>query len=285
MVIGVIILFVGASVVSGINSKVELADVINEIGNLNRGTETFYPTDDTRISHWYPDRTYGSDAVTVVMNDYGATSSNWAYDTLISFDISSVPLNSIINSAVLGLYYYEWVDNNPVGRNLNLYKITNTWNEETVTWNTQPSYASQPTTYSSVPPSVGTWMEWNVTVDVGDFVNGNEDNYGWKITDENYWGTSNIPRMYFRTKEYESYIPYLEVELLEPHGAFLFGRIENLNAEGDLTTFDAVRLRYLQFSPFSFNTYISGEEIAVVGSGLGIVTTSFAFGLFSAALL
>ena len=65
----------------------------------------------------------------------------------------------------------------------------------------------------------------------------------------------------------------------------VFGRIENLNAEEDITTFDAVRLRYMQFSPFSFNTYTSDEKIAVVGSKLGILTTSFAFGFFNAALL
>ena len=29
--------------------------------------------------------------------------------------------------------------------------------------------------------------------------------------DENYWGASNIPDSYFRTKEYGSDIPYLEI--------------------------------------------------------------------------
>jgi len=171
---------------------------------------------------------------------YSASGSGWAYDTLISFDISSIPSNRIIKSAVLELYYYEWVDTNPVNRDLNLYKVTNEWDEDTVTWNTQPSYASQPTTYSSVPSSVGTWMEWDVTVDVQDFVNGIEDNYGWKITDDNYWGTYDIPRIYFRTKEYESYIPYLEIETENGGNGFktnfIIGKIDNL-VENYLSSF------------------------------------------------
>ncbi|UCF11744.1 MAG: DNRLRE domain-containing protein [Thermoplasmatales archaeon] len=284
LVIGLIILFVGASIVSGINNDVESVDVINKIGTLNIGTDTFYPIDDTFIDK--PDGTNlprGDYEYMIIQNEYGAT-PGWQIDSLITFDISSVPSDSIILSAELKLYYHQWYANNPAGRQLNLYKITSDWDEETATWNNQPSYASQPTTSSPVPSSTGTWMEWDVTEDIKDFVSGQETNYGWKVTDENYWGTFDIPQTFFRTKE-SSYVPYLEIEVLVPHMAFLFGRIENLNTEGDLTTFDAVRLRYLQFSPFSFNTYVSGEEIAVIGSGLGIITTGFAFGFFNSGLL
>ena len=285
LVIGVIILFVGASVVSAINSSVESSNVIDEIGNLNRGTETFYPTDDTEIMHQYPNSNYGSHQNINTQNEYGGGGSpGWAVDGLIRFDISSMPSGSVVEYAVLSLYYHDWDVTNPVGRNINLFRVTSDWDEMSVTWNTQPSYVPQPTTFATVPGSYG-WMEWDVTSDVQDFISGNEVDYGWKITDDTYWGAPNIPQTRWRAKESRDTIPYLEIEVLEPHMAFLFGRIENLNAEGDLTTFNAVRLRYLQFSPFSFNTYASGEEIAVVGSGLGIITTSFAFGFFSAALL
>ncbi len=286
VVIGIVVLFVGVSVVSSMNSDVETANEFDEIGNLNHGTEIFYPTDDAFIKPETPNGNHGTSDYMHVRNDYGlGGSSGWASDILIRFDISSVPSDAYIISAVLTLYYYQYYDNNPAGRDLNLYRATSDWDEEIVTWNTQPTYASLPSDYSTVPSSTDVWMEWDVTNDVEDFVSGSYVNYGWKVTDENYWGQDGIPKMFFRTREYGSFIPYLEIDVLEPHMAFLFGRIENLNTEGDLTTFDAVRLRYLQFSPFSFNTYISGEEIAVVGSGLGIITTSFAFGFFSAALL
>ena len=55
-------------------------------------------------------------------------------------------------------------------------------------------------------------MIWDVSSDVQDFVDETETNYGWKITDENYWGSVNIPVTSFHSKEYGSFIPYLEIE-------------------------------------------------------------------------
>lgn len=57
-------------------------------------------------------------------------------------------------------------------------------------------------------------MEWNVTKDVQMFLNG-EANYGWKITDENYWGNVNIPITYFKSKESGDHIPFLEIKIKE----------------------------------------------------------------------
>ena len=97
-------------------------------------------------------------------------------------------------------------------RALNLYRITSDWNEEITCWNNQPSLAPQPTTNAIVPSSYG-WMSWDVTNDIQSFIDGTNPDYGWEIKDDNYWGQSNIPVMVFRTKEYGSYIPYLEIEI------------------------------------------------------------------------
>jgi len=134
-------------------------------------------------------------------------------DSLVKFSLSSIPDDATIISATLKLYYFEYNDNSPAGRNLNLYRITGDWNEETLGWGNRPSYASQPTTSATVPGSYG-WMSWDVTTDVQGFVSGSFSNYGWKITDENYWGGGNIPVVKFQTKEHESYIPYLKIEVI-----------------------------------------------------------------------
>ena len=102
-------------------------------------------------------------------------------------------------------------NNNPVGRPLNLYRIIGSWDEGTVTWSNQPSYANQPTNYSIIPSSFG-WMSWNVKYDVQGFINGFLPNNGWKITDETYFGDDNIPLIEIHSKEYGIYIPYLEIE-------------------------------------------------------------------------
>jgi hypothetical protein len=67
---------------------------------------------------------------------------------------------------------------------------------------------------------------------------------------------------------------------MESIKVLLFGRIENLTTVGDFFIFNAVRLRFIQFSPFSFNTYTSGEKVAVFEPKLKIVTNSFMFGFF-----
>jgi len=214
MVFAVIVLFLGASVVSGINSNVELVDVIDEIGNLNRGTETFYPTDDTTLRMKVPDNNYGSREYLSVRNRYGHPSQPeyWEHDVLIRFDLLAIPTGTSITSAILNIYYYAYDENNPAGRDLTLYRVTSDWDEDTVTWNTRPSIASAVTSYDVVPNSPGSWMEWDVTSDVNDFVDENKVNYGWQIMDEQYWGGYDVPDSKFRSKEYGSIIPYLEIE-------------------------------------------------------------------------
>jgi ABC-type transport system substrate-binding protein len=50
----------------------------------------------------------------------------------------------------------------------------------------------------------------------------------------------------------------------EPVRAFIFGKIANLSTQGDYMTFEAVKTRMITFSPFSFNTYISGENFIIL---------------------
>ncbi len=183
---------------------------------MPEGMIVLYPTDDSHIRHGSPDTNYGECELIYIRNDYGGGgSSGWGYNDLIKFDTTTIPENSTIQYAYLKLYYYKNKDNNPSGREIQLYKATSNWDEETVTWNTQPPYAAQPTTVSYVPSSIGTWMTWDVTSDILDFYQGFEENYGWKITDENYWGQVNIPITYYRSKEYGEYTPFLEIGINE----------------------------------------------------------------------
>lgn len=88
----------------------------------------------------------------------------------------------------------------------------NDWNESTITWKTQPSYDTESSSVSAIP-SPQRWMTWDVTNDIQDFIDGHIENYGWKITDEEYWGVGNIPTTIFRSKEYGTNIPYLEIKI------------------------------------------------------------------------
>ncbi len=175
--------------------------------------QTFNATDDTVIDHGSsPNSPHGNGQYIVIRNANGGGGSNiFEDDVLVKFDLSTLPSSTTIQSATLNLYFFEWDDNNPSGRALNLFRITSDWNENTATWNNQPSTASQPTSHSTVPSSYG-WMIWDVTTDVQNFINGQATNYGWKITDQNSWGQPSIPQILFSSKESGSNAPYLQID-------------------------------------------------------------------------
>ncbi len=186
---------------------------ILQISNVVGATTTvvFHPTDDTMIKNEAPFTPYGNLWNIAVRNVYGESNKNfYEIDTLINFDISSIPSKATILSASLNLYYYNWSGTNPAGRNLTIYLIRSSWSEQYVYWNTQPSYATTPSSSSFVPQSKGQWMSWDVTDDVQYLVQ-ERAYYGWKIADEVNWEKSNVPMTYFWAQEYGNYIPFLEV--------------------------------------------------------------------------
>lgn len=179
-------------------------------------TVIFNPTDDTMIKNEYPYQQAGYSWNMAVRNAYGETGKNfYEIDSLINFDVFSIPSTATILSASIHLYYYNWSGTNPAGRTLNIYFITSDWTEEYVNWNTQPSYRITPTGSSTVPTSEGHWMTWDVTNDVQYLIQ-ERASYGWKIADENDYKQPNIPMTNFRTKEYEKYTPFLEVTYIVP---------------------------------------------------------------------
>jgi len=66
--------------------------------------------------------------------------------------------------------------------------------------------------------------------------------------------------------------------------ALICGRIQNLIEDEDLIKFNAIRTWILTLNPFSLNTYTDEETIVTIGSNIGILTKSFAFGFFNVAI-
>ncbi len=174
-------------------------------------TVVFSPTDDTMINQVdNPNTVFGDSSSIMIRNKNGGE-----IDSLLQFDIFSIPSTSTIVSASLNLYLYDWSDSNAAGRSLSLYQITSSWKEETVRWNTQPTYALVPSSSSVIPASKGRWMAWDVKDDVQTIIQ-ERVNFGWKITDEDLGELVQSPTISFRTKEYGNYIPYLEVAYTVP---------------------------------------------------------------------
>jgi hypothetical protein len=175
------------------------------------GQAILSPTDDAFISMEEPDRNWSSDGYVSVRNRYGGMGSDyWERNSLVKFDLSSIAPSARIISATLHLYYFDCIFSNCDGRDLTCRGVTSVWSEGTVTWNTRPGVSPAVTDEAAVPSTSG-WMAWNVTSDVQAIVNGQLDNEGWQISDEDAWGYVNVPDARLRSKEYGASVPYLEI--------------------------------------------------------------------------
>ncbi|GAB3521746.1 DNRLRE domain-containing protein [Emticicia fontis] len=101
--------------------------------------------------------------------------------TLLDFDLSSIPQGTIIDNATLYLFGNP---NTTIGPNiapndLGIYRITSNWQQNTVTWNTQPSFDY--TAFATLPSSAGGDYS-NYVVDVTNliqnYVNDKSNSFG-----------------------------------------------------------------------------------------------------------
>jgi hypothetical protein len=100
----------------------------------------------------------------------------------LQFDLSSVPSEAVIIDANLGLYYdnsYE-LTSLPVG----LYRVTESWTEETVTWDNQPTYFSEPSDIQILSNEQSNdFVYWQIIDLVEQWLAGSVDNYGMVLLD------------------------------------------------------------------------------------------------------
>jgi hypothetical protein len=173
LVVFVILSFIIISIIPNACCEIKETKNIFNVKNIYMDSFEFYPTDLASISMINPDENY-SDFEIIPLDQ----------ETLIKFDISSLPEDTPIYSAKIYSKYNKYTDENPYGFNLSCYRLTSDWSEENVTWNTKPSNYYLPSSNASIPLSF-LIMSWDVKNDLLSFIKGKEDNYGWKINCEN----------------------------------------------------------------------------------------------------
>jgi parallel beta-helix repeat protein len=171
---------------------------------------TLNPTDDAHIIQNEPDRNTGYDKSMWVKNRDGV-SSGWEASILLKFDLSSIQPGTMIHSATLELYFFQWQDRNPAGRVLTLRRLLANWDERTVTWRTRPTWLAIISATAVVPDKTDQWMDWDVTNDVQDMIDGVVVNNGWALRDEKYWGRYDIPTSCFYTHQNGQFVPVLRI--------------------------------------------------------------------------
>ena len=103
----------------------------------------------------------------------GAPGAKGIY-TLIEFDLSLLPENATIQSAVLNLYYT--IHNCPF---INAYRVTSSWDEATATWINQPTIDDT----LAVPGVLGSegFDTWDITTFVQGWDAETYDNFGIEL--------------------------------------------------------------------------------------------------------
>jgi hypothetical protein len=150
---------------------------------------------DSRLFSLSPDEAEGTQGFLAIFREPGN-----AQNTIIQFDLSTIPEGSTINSATLSLSANSnlFPDGNLGGASMDVYRVTRTWTENEVTWNsaetgtawTNPGgdyvgttgvrdaspYASNETT---LPNNYGVLaLEWDITSLVTEWLEGTSPNNG-----------------------------------------------------------------------------------------------------------
>jgi hypothetical protein len=121
-----------------------------------------------------------------------AGGENFVVRSFIDFEFHQIPSNAIITSASLSLFHKSGENHSTLSGSNACYleRIITTWNEQTVTWNNQPT--STNTNYSEIPISTSGTQDFpniDVTDLVTDIHNDLSNSYGIAIklqTEEHY---------------------------------------------------------------------------------------------------
>lgn len=122
--------------------------------------DNLLPSDDAYVRTQYPNYNYNTDKLIIGTSDWGF------YRTWLKFDLSGIPFFAQIESAKLWLYFCGYGDDGGWYESIGAYfSSDDSWSENTLTWNSQPSFASKPT--GSIPSFTDIcWKSWDVTPDV-----------------------------------------------------------------------------------------------------------------------
>jgi hypothetical protein len=124
----------------------------------------------------------------------------------VKFDLTTaspaIPAGVIVNSAKVRLVVAGTISS----RNYTIRRASAAWAEGTITWANQPGVTGVADTVpmaSALVPGTGggdpqTWVKWNVTNNVQGFLDGSQDNHGWRISDH---GASVAAQGRFNTTE------------------------------------------------------------------------------------
>ncbi len=132
------------------------------------------------------------------------------YKSLVRFDLSAIPDNSTITSAVFGAWCHIFYGS--ASSQLHCGRVSDDWEENTVNYHTCPPFGNSVTIDWPVSSE---WISVDVTSYVADWISGEWDNHGFQLTQVNSSGECYA---YFFAREWSeiSYRPHLTIDFDPP---------------------------------------------------------------------
>lgn len=127
-----------------------------------------------------PDNNYGA-SENLILGIRGNTADN-EHRVFIRFDLSEIPLGSLINSAGLFLYHFT-EENGYYYVTLTAHRVTEDWSEMGMTWSNQPAFSPIAESFNFFDRYhlFPNWHEWDLTNLAQFWTDGAYDNYGVSI--------------------------------------------------------------------------------------------------------
>jgi len=122
-----------------------------------------------------PDINYGSHPDLMIGN-----SSDYYYRSFLQFDLSTLPTHAVIVNADLSLYQYDTSGTEDLS--IALHLVTESWEESSIIWTDQANYTAPETTISVIAGE-STWLSWDLTSILQEWLDGITPNYGIVLTD------------------------------------------------------------------------------------------------------
>ncbi len=169
---------------------------------------------DAEVSQGAPDWNAGAAARMRAGCDFSTGANGGVVRSLVRFDLSSIPAGAIITSARLRVFYEAFWDWPGYVDTVTAYRVTSGWEEPSVNWTLQPSYAAATTGIVIPATEEWGWYELTVTPLVQGWVAQNTPNYGVILRGPEYEGDDASWRG-FSTRE-GSYPPELVIDYLAP---------------------------------------------------------------------
>jgi hypothetical protein len=122
-------------------------------------------------------------------NNYGNANNFWVGESSGLFSESFIKFNNVpeftvIYEAKLRLYYNSSPINSSNQINISVRRVTEAWNESTVSWSNKPAYNGNYSEVVGVTDNYG-WIEWDVTGIVREWANRSYENHGFALVAEN----------------------------------------------------------------------------------------------------